>query len=183
VEKVNLLLARNLWLQVVLSVLCAAAVVLVLFPGSSVGSVLLRLAVSSIGGVIVLVVVRSREKRAIGGSSADVVSLDAKLRKGDVPSAPEERRAMRELVGQRLHRTRHRRAALVMLFVLVAMVVAGTALTAQPRASVGIALFSGVFLAWLAWFGHVQIRRLRHMDQALRDERRPAAERADAPGR
>lgn len=178
-----MLLARNLWLQVVLSVLCAAAVVLVLFPGNSAASVLPRVAFSSIGGVIVLLVVRTREKRAIGGSSEDVVSLDAKLRKGDVPSAPEERRAMRELVGQRLHRTRHRRAALVLLCALCAAVVVGTALTAEPRATVALALFCGGFLGWMAWFGGVQIRRLRHMDRALKDERRPAVEGADAPGR
>ncbi|WP_225877345.1 hypothetical protein [Streptomyces resistomycificus] len=152
----------------------AAAVIMVLFPGDSALSVVARTAVTSLGALVVLIVVRSREKRATGGSSGDVVSLDTRLREGDVPEAPEEREAMRALVEQRLHRTRHRRAALAFLGVMSGGIVVLTALTSGPRASAGLAVFSLAFLAWIFGYGRVQIRRLHRMREALAPREAPA---------
>lgn len=178
-EKLKALLARRLWLQVVLSILAASAVIVLIDPGDSVGAVLLRVAVTSMGGVIVLVVVRRREKRAVGGSATSLVSLDGKLRTGEVPTNPAEREAMRGLVEQRLHRSRHRVLATVFLACLFALVVAMTAMTSGLRQTLGFALFSVIFIGWLIANGNLQARRLRHMRNALgtsRDVPQAAAE-------
>lgn len=53
---------------------------------------------------------------------------------------------MRDLVEARLHRTRHRVAAQVLLAVMLCGVVAATALTASLPRTLGMALFAGVFL-------------------------------------
>ncbi|MFF9087515.1 hypothetical protein ACF1BE_14035 [Streptomyces sp. NPDC014991] len=84
--------------QLLLSLLVAVALVLVLFPGQSVLSVLLRTAVTSVGAIAVVLTQRRRERRAAGGSADAVLVLDAQLRRGEVPSAPEERGAVRQLV-------------------------------------------------------------------------------------
>jgi len=167
VERVNAYLGKHLWLQVALSVLIASAVVLLLFPERSAASAVTRVAVASLGGVIVLTVVRRKEKRAAGGSADDLVSLDRKLRRGEVPTDPHERQAMRDLAGQRLHRTRHRVAAQVFLAVMWSVLVALTALTASLRQTLGMAVVAGAFLIWLVLYGNRQHRRLRAMHEAL----------------
>ncbi|MEU2494179.1 hypothetical protein [Streptomyces sp. NPDC007883] len=166
-EKLSGFVAERFWLQLVLSVLCASAVIMLISPGESPAAVLLRVAVSSVGGVIVLVGVRRRERRAVGGSTANVLSLDRKLRTGEVPTEPGERRAMRDLVEQRLHRTRHRVTATVFLVLLCASVVVMTAVTSGLRGAVGITLFLVIFVGWLIGNGSVQDRRLRRMRDAL----------------
>jgi len=169
VERVNALLSRHLWLQYALSVLAASALVLLLFPGRSPASVLMRMAFTSLGGIAVLIVVRRKEKRA-AGSTDGLVALDRKLRRGEVPTAPEERQAMRDLVEQRLHRSRHRVAAQILLAVMCAAVVVLTALTAGARQTVGFAVFGVVFVGWLVLYGNLQQRRLRTMRAALTTE-------------
>ncbi|MFE6481707.1 hypothetical protein ACFVGN_02005 [Streptomyces sp. NPDC057757] len=166
-ERVNVFLSRHLWLQIALSVLGASALVMLLYPGDSALSVLLRVALTSIGGVFVVFLVRRKERRAAGGSTDGLVSLDAKLRKDEVPTDPEEREAMRALVGQRLHRTRHRVAALVFLALLFCSVTAATAMTAGTRQTVGFSVLTVVFLAWAIGNSRLQHRRLRRMDEAL----------------
>ncbi|MFH8800904.1 hypothetical protein ACH4F6_15085 [Streptomyces sp. NPDC017936] len=166
-ERVNHFFGKHLWLQVVLSVLVACACVLLLFPERSVASVLTRTAFASLGGVAVLIAVRRKEKRAAGGSADSLVSLDEKLRRGEVPTAPQQRQAMRDLVEQRLHRIRHRRVAQGFLALLFCAVVVLTALTAGPRQTLGMALFSGGFLIWLVLYGNLQHKRLRSMHEAL----------------
>ncbi|MFD3580451.1 hypothetical protein [Streptomyces sp. NPDC058644] len=166
-EKLNTLLAKRLWLQVVLSILCASAVVMLIDPGDSVGAVLLRVAVTSTGGVIVLVIVRRKEKRAAGGSATSLASLDRKLRTGEAPTDAAEREAMRELVEQRLHRSRHRVLATAFLACLFAFIVAMTAMTSGLRQTLGFALLAVVFVGWLITNGNLQNRRLRHMRDAL----------------
>ncbi|GAB2845644.1 hypothetical protein GCM10027074_10610 [Streptomyces deserti] len=166
-NRVNDCLGKHLWLQVVLSVLLASAVVLLLFPERSVASVLTRMAFASLGGVAVLIVVRRKEKRAAGGSVDSLMSLDRKLRRGDVPTDPQERQAMRDLVEQRLHRTRHRVAALVVLAVMWTAFVVLMALAAGVRQAVGSAVVAGAFLIWLVLYGNRQNRRLRTMREAL----------------
>jgi Flp pilus assembly protein TadB len=166
VERVNALLSRHLWLQLTLSVLVASALVLLLFPGRSPASVLVHLAFSSLGGIAVVIAVRRKEKRA-AGSTDGLVALDRKLRRGEVPTAPEDRQAMRDLVEQRLHRTRHRVAAQIFLAVLCGAVLVLTALTAGARQTVGFAVFSAVFVGWLVLHGNLQHRRLRTMRAAL----------------
>src|SRR4051812_40456852 len=151
-----------MWVQVALSLLVACAVVLLLSPERSIASALLYVVFASVGGVGVMLAVRRREKRAAGGSVDSLVSLDRKLRRGEVPvpTAPQERQAMRDLVDQRLHRTRHRVAAQVFLTVLFCAVVVLTALTASLPQTLGMGLFAGVFLAWLVLYGNRQHRRL-----------------------
>jgi len=167
VERVNDYLGKHLWLQITLSVLVAGAVVLLLFPERSVASAVTRTAVASLGGVIVLIVVRRKEKRAAGGSVEGLVSLDGKLRRGEVPTDPRERQAMRDVVEQRLHRTRHRVAAQIVLAVMWAVLVVLMALTATLRQAVGMAVVTGAFLIWLVLYGNRQHQRLRTMHETL----------------
>ncbi|MDH6551062.1 Flp pilus assembly protein TadB [Streptomyces sp. SAI-208] len=168
-ERVNDLISRHLWLQYALSVLAASAMVLLLFPGKSPASVLARMAFTALGGIAVVMAVRRKEKRA-AGSTDGLVVLDRKLRRGEVPTAPEERQAMGDLVEQRLHRSRHRVAAALFLAVLFGSLVVLTALTAGARQTVGFAVFSVVFLGWLVLHGNLQHRRLRTMREALTSE-------------
>lgn len=77
----------------------------------------------SVGEVAVLLVLRAREKRAARGSADRLVILDRQLRRGEIPSSPADREAMRGLVEQRLHRTRRRKPALVMLCLMYALLV------------------------------------------------------------
>jgi multisubunit Na+/H+ antiporter MnhC subunit len=166
-ERVNSRLGKHLWLQVVLSALVAGAVVWLLFPERSLASVLTRVAVASLGGVVVLLVVRRKEKRAAGGSADDLVSLDRMLRRGEVPTDPQARQAMRELVDQRLHRTRHRVAAQLVLAVMWTTLVILMALTAGLGQTLGMTVFAGAFLTWLVLYGNLQHRRLHTMREAL----------------
>jgi uncharacterized membrane protein len=170
-ERVSAFLGRHVWLQLVLSVLAASALVMLLFPGRSVLSVLVRTTVTSLGGIGVVLARRRREKRAAGGSAGDLVALDLKLRHGEVPTAPKERAAMGDLVAQRLRRTRHRVAALVGLAVVFTAVTALMALTGTVRQAVGYAVLTVVFVGWRIHGSNVQHRRLCAMRAALEDER------------
>jgi Flp pilus assembly protein TadB len=167
VEKINTFLAERLWLQIALSVVCATAAILLISPGESPVAVLLRVAGSSIGGVLVLVLLRRREKRAAGGSATGLVALDKKLRDGEAPTEPAERQAMRDLVAQRLHRIRHHTAATAVLAFLVVTLVLLTAATSGLRQTVGYALLGVAGLGWLVIEGRRQRRRLWHMRDAL----------------
>jgi Flp pilus assembly protein TadB len=167
VERVNSFLAKHLWTQVALSLLVAFAVVLLLSPERSIASALVYVLFASVGGVGVMLAVRRREKRAAGGSVDALVSLDRKLRRGEIPTAPQERQAMRDLVESRLRRGRHRVAAQVGLAVMCCAVVVATALTASLPQTLGTGLFAGVFLGWLVVYGNRQYRRLRAMHAEL----------------
>ncbi|AYN43075.1 hypothetical protein D9753_34050 [Streptomyces dangxiongensis] len=175
-NRVRLLLARHLWLQLTLSLLVAVALIVVLFPGRPVLSVLLRTAFTSVGAIAVVLTRRRKERRAAGGSADAVVALDAKLRRGEVPSAPEERGAMRELVAQRLHRMRHRVPALICLAVLFTAVTLLMVFTGTVRQAVGFAVLTVVFVGWIIYHGNRRHERLRTMDAALK-----AGEPARAP--
>ncbi|MEW2165529.1 hypothetical protein AB0912_21410 [Streptomyces sp. NPDC007084] len=165
--KLSDVLARHLWLQFVLSWLAATAVVLLLYPGRSVASVLIRVAATSVGAVWLTLRARSREKRAVGGSTDALVTLEGQLRRGEVPADPERREAMRELVDRRLHRTRHRGAALVFLFLLFGGVVVLTALTAGPWRTLGFGLLTAAFLTWAVIAGQRGRRGLLRMRDLL----------------
>ncbi|MFI0541874.1 hypothetical protein ACH3VS_23620 [Streptomyces sp. WSLK1-3] len=165
-DRLSALLSRHLWLQFALSVLAASALVLLLYPDQSPARVLVRMAFTSLCGIAVVLAVRRKEKRA-AGSTDGLVSLDRRLRTGEVPTAPGERQAMRDLVEQRLHRTRHRFVAQTALAVMMAIVVVLTALTAGARQTIGLAVFGVVFVGWLVLYGNLQHRRLRTMHAAL----------------
>ncbi|MEG8275268.1 hypothetical protein [Streptomyces sp. AHA2] len=167
-ERITAYLRKHVWLQILLSVAVASAAVLLVFPERSPASVVTRMAVSSVGCVVVLLVVRRREQRATGGSVDDLMSLDRKLRRGEVPTDPEERRVMRDLVAQRLHRTRHRVAAMIVLGVMWALFVVLAALTDGPRRTLVMSLLVGALLAWPLVSGQRHHRRLRTMDEKLR---------------
>ncbi|MEU6480984.1 hypothetical protein ABZ858_29710 [Streptomyces sp. NPDC047017] len=169
-ERINVFLARHLWAQTLLSVLVAAALLMLVFPGRSFAEVAARTAAISLGGIGVAATARRREKRATGGTTDGVVSLDQKLRKGEVPAEPRERRAMSALVEQRLHRSRHRVTALLFLAALFVSITVLTAFTSGRRQTIGMAVFTVVFGGWMLWMSNLQNRRLRTMRAALRDE-------------
>ncbi|MGW5639936.1 hypothetical protein [Streptomyces sp. NPDC003832] len=164
---IDTFLARHPWAQFALSVLAAGVLITLLYPGPSFLSVVLRTAVVSVGGFCVVLAVRRREKRAAGGGTDDVLSLDRRLRTGEAPSEAGERTAMRGLVEQRLHRTRHRRAALAFLAVLFTTVTVLTGLTAGPRQTIGMAVLSVVFIGWMVYQSCLQNRRLHAMRAEL----------------
>ncbi|PSM45181.1 hypothetical protein C6Y14_03650 [Streptomyces dioscori] len=168
-ERVNTLLGKHIWLQFVLSVLAGSALIVLLFPGPSVLSVVIRTTVISVGGIAAVLLARRKEKRA-AGSTDGLVVLDRKLRKGDVPTDPPERDGMRALVTQRLHRTRHRKPALVFLTVLFVSVTVLTAATGGLRQTIGLALLTVVFIGCGIYNSSLQQRRLHAMDAALRSE-------------
>ncbi|MER5946298.1 hypothetical protein ABT127_09590 [Streptomyces sp. NPDC001904] len=165
-ERVHVFLARHFWVQLLLGVVAGAVLVQLLYPQGSFGAVLVRTAVMSVGGGCVALVLRRRERRT-AGTTDGLVSLDRRLRTGDVPSDPGERQAMRRLVDQRLHRTRHRKAALAFLTVLFVGTTVLTAFTAGPRQTIGLATVTVVFLSWMPYVSSLQIRRLHTMDAAL----------------
>jgi hypothetical protein len=74
------------------------------------------------------------------------VSLDGMVRRGEEPSDLRTRQAMRDLVDQRLHRTRHRVAAQIVLAVMWAALVILMALTEGLRQTLGMAVVAGAFL-------------------------------------
>ncbi|MFF7206221.1 hypothetical protein [Streptomyces sp. NPDC008141] len=166
-EKVTTFLGKHVWLHIVLAVLCASTVIMLIDPGDSALAVVLRVAVMSIGAVIVLLMVRRKEKRAAGGSTTSLLSLDRKLRMGEVPTEKAEQEAMRDLVEQRLHRSRHRVTATAFLALLCASLVAMTAVTSGVRQTLGFALLFAIFIGWLIANGTLQNRRLRRMRDAL----------------
>ncbi|MGW0719286.1 hypothetical protein ACWD3K_31730 [Streptomyces sp. NPDC002778] len=168
-KRIRDFLARHLWAQIALSILAASVLVMLLYPGRSFGTVVLRTAIMSIGGICIVVIARRKEKRAAGGETNDLVSLDQKLRKGDVPQDPREQSAMRDLVAQRLHRTRHRVAALIFLGALFTTVTVGTALTQGPRQTIGLSVLSVAFIGWMIYYSNLQNRRLLTMRAALED--------------
>ncbi|MEU8789355.1 hypothetical protein [Streptomyces sp. NPDC048643] len=166
-EKFSDTLARHLWLQFVLSWLATTALVLLIYPGRSLPAVLARVAAGCVGAVWFTLRIRSREKRATGSSTDGLVTLEAQLRRGEVPTDPERREAMRELVDRRLHRTRHRGAALVFLFLLFGGVAVLTALTAGPRQTIGVGLLAVAFLTWAVIGGGRGRQRLLRMRELL----------------
>ncbi|MET9801009.1 hypothetical protein [Streptomyces sp. NPDC006368] len=166
-KRLDVWLTEHLWAQVVLSVVAATALIMLISPGHTWGETLVRVAVVSLGGVVVLVVRRRKEKRTTGGSDATVATLDRKLRRGEVPREPAEREAMAKLVAQRLHATRHRRAALVLLYVMFATLAVAVTATTDARSAIGYGLFSVVFLGWMTWSAARQHRLLRHMAEAV----------------
>jgi hypothetical protein len=74
---------------------------------------------------------------------------------------------MRELVDQRLHRTRHRVAAQLVLAVMWTTLVILMALTAGLGQTIGMTVFAVAFLTWLVLYGNLQHRRLHTMREAL----------------
>ncbi|MFF7646063.1 hypothetical protein [Streptomyces canus] len=65
----------------------------------SAASVPVRTAFASLGGIAVVTAVR-REETRVAGSRDGLVSLDRRLRRGEVPTTPGERQAMRDLAEQ-----------------------------------------------------------------------------------
>ncbi|MFI0237979.1 hypothetical protein [Streptomyces sp. NPDC016845] len=166
-ERLNTFLTKHLWAQYALSVLLGAVLIQLLYPGRSFPEIVARLAFVSLGGLAVIFSVRRRDQKAAGGTDG-LVSLDQRLRRGDPPADPEERQAMRELVDQRLYRSRHRVAAFIVLAVMFVTITVLTGLTAAPRQTIGFAVLTVVFLGGLTYTGNRQTRRLRAMDEALR---------------
>ncbi|MEZ3178160.1 hypothetical protein KYY02_05375 [Streptomyces pimonensis] len=177
-ERLNTFFGRHVWAQVLLVVLLGWAVIMLMSPGEPALVVLLRAAVTSVGAVAVLLVLRAGEKRAAGGSGDRLVALDRRLRHGELPSSSAERKAMLDLAEQRLRRTRHRRPALVVLWLMYALFVAAPLLLGEVRQALVCGLLGAVVLPLLTWQGGRQVRRLRE----VRDTLRKGADGADADG-
>ncbi|MER8018204.1 hypothetical protein ACIQ7S_15160 [Streptomyces griseoluteus] len=168
--RINEFFIRNVWAAVVLGVVAASLVTWVLFADRSFGTVLVRTCFYSVAGIAVALARRRKEKRAAGGSLDRLVRVEQSLRTGEVPSAPEDRAAMREIVGRRLHQTRHRVAALIFLVALFAGIAVLVGLTARPPQTIAFVVFGVAFLGWMVWSGNRQDRRLRTMRDALDTE-------------
>ncbi|MGY0488914.1 hypothetical protein [Streptomyces sp. WG-D5] len=171
-ERVNDFLSKHLWLQLLLAVLGGALLVQLLYPQGSFAAVLMRSAVTCTGAVGIALAVRRKEKRA-AGSTDGLISLERRLRTGETPTEPGERQAMRNLVDQRLHRGRHRKAACVFLALMFVSITVLTGFTADARRTIGFAVLTVVFIGWLTWVSSLQHRRLRTMDAALREAEAP----------
>lgn len=167
-ERLNTFFGRHIWAQVLLVVLLGWAVIMLMSPGEPPLVVLARSAVTSVGAVAVLLVLRAREKRAAGGSGDRLVTLDRRLRHREIPSSPADREAMLDLVEQRLHRTRHRRPALAVLCLMYALLVAAPLLLGQVRQALVLGLLGAIILPLLTWQGGRQVRRLREVRETLR---------------
>ncbi|MFE1796708.1 hypothetical protein ACFW9L_11145 [Streptomyces sp. NPDC059517] len=166
-ERFTTFLGKHVWLQVTLSTVIASALVVLLFPESSVLSAVIRTALISVMVVVVVLAARREEKRAVGGTE-NLVALERKVRKGDVPADPAERDAMRGLVDRRLYRSRHRVAALVLVTVVLGSITALSALAGEERQAIGFSLFAVAFTGWSIVNSSRQHRRLTTMDAALR---------------
>ncbi|MFF5158276.1 hypothetical protein ACFY3N_18895 [Streptomyces sp. NPDC000348] len=167
-ERFTTFFGRHVWAQVLLVVLLGWAVIMLMSPGEPALVVLVRAAVTSVGAVAVLLVLRAREKRAAGGSGDRLVTLDRRLRHGEIPSSPADREAMLNLVEQRLHRTRHRRPALVGLYLMYALLVTAPLLLGDVRQALVCGLLGAITLPLLTWQGGRQVRRLHEVRETLR---------------
>ncbi|MEU4112737.1 hypothetical protein [Streptomyces sp. NPDC027717] len=180
-RRINDFFIRHTWAAIVLGVVVASVLTWVLYPGRSPGATVVRTCLYSVAGVAVVLARRRKEKGVVGGSTERLVSVEQHLRTGEVPSDPEERAAVREIVERRLHQTRHRGVALVFLAVLIAGATVLFGLTGGPLRTVGLAVFGVVFMGWLIWNSNRQTRRLRTMRDALRSNSTDGAARAVGP--
>ncbi|NEB94686.1 hypothetical protein [Streptomyces bauhiniae] len=176
-QRTNDFFLRHAWAPIALGVLAATAVTWLLFPGNSLLATALRACLYSVAGAAVVMSRRRKEKNAAGGSTDRLIALEHSLRTGEPPTAPEDRRALREIVERRLHQGRHRVAALVFLAVLFTAVTVLTGLTGitagLPR-TIALAALSALFLAWTAWNSNRQTHRLHTMRTALHTDEAPA---------
>lgn len=167
-ERINTFFGRHVWAQVLLTVLLGWAVIMLMSPGEPPLVVLTRAAVTSAGAVAVLLVLRAREKRTAHGSADRLVILDRQLRRGGIPSSLIDQKTMLNLVEQRLHRTRHRGSALVVLYLMYALLVTAPLLLGHVRQALVCGLLGAVLLPLLTWQGGRKLRRLRDMRETLR---------------
>lgn len=176
-ERINTFFGRHVWAQVLLTVLLGSAVITLMSPGEPPLVVLTRAAVMSACSVAFLLMLRAREVRAARGSADRLVTLDRRLRRGEIPSSSTDRDAMLELVEQRLHRTRHRRPALVALYLMWALLVVASLLLGNVRQALICGILGAVVLPLLTWHGGRQIRRMRDVRETLRGTSGPRPER------
>ena len=166
-RRINDVFARHQWLQIVCSWALATVMVLLVFPGRSPLSSLIRVMLCSTAAVWIAVRRRRREKAVAGGSAHDLVTLDHMLRRGTVPTEPAQREAMRTLVDRRLHRTRHRKAALVFMGVLLSCVATATFFTTSLPRAAAYGVFCVAFFAYLVVAGGMALHRLDFMRASL----------------
>ncbi|CAM5278745.1 hypothetical protein SAVIM338S_00103 [Streptomyces avidinii] len=163
-REVNKWLALHPWVQGVLLAVVGAGVILLVSPGRSPLEALLRASSGAVGATAMLLLMRRRERRAISAASEeDYVSLDDRLRHGEVPESEEERAAMGRLVQDRLRKQRHRGWALAFLFLLFGSVTTLAAASGGVRQAVVLAVIATAFLTWLTWNSVHQHRLLVRM--------------------
>ncbi|MFG1811970.1 hypothetical protein [Streptomyces sp. NPDC049040] len=168
-ERIDEYFSRHLWLQFAVAWVVATGLVLAVFPGHSVLGVLIRVVLCSAVGIGSALRRRHREERAVGGTDS-LLHLNHLLRKGEAPSDPRQRQAMRELVDRRLHRVRHRKAALVGMAVLLGGTTAMAASIASPVRSIAYGAYAAFFFVYLYFVGRLGITRLRRMRRMVADE-------------
>lgn len=162
-EKLSDVLTRRMWPPLLLLWAATTAALVLVSPERS-----LTAGVSSGGSVLgSRLWLRSREKRAAGGTTAALVALERRLRGGEVPAEPERRRTMGELVDGRLSRTAHRGFALVVFALLFIGATVLTALTVGRWQALGLGLLAGASLGWVAAASGGARRRLLHMRDLL----------------
>jgi FtsH-binding integral membrane protein len=160
-------LARHLWLQFACGWVLATGAVLLVYPGRSPLSVLVRVVLCSAGAVWLAVRRRRREEAAAGGEADDLMTLDHMLRAGKVPGDPAQREAMSTLVDYRLRRTRHRTAALVFLGVMLAGVAVATVFATTALRAAAYCVFCAVVFGYCFVAGGMALDRLRRMREKL----------------
>jgi hypothetical protein len=168
-ERIGEFYSRHLWLQFATSWVVATAMVLILYPGHSVLGTVLRVAAGSAVSVWLTLRRRHREEKAAGGTGG-LLRLQHLLRKGEAPSDPRERQAMGELVDRRLHRSRHRKAALVFMVVLLGTVTAMVASMSGLWYTVAYGALNVGFLVYLWFAGRLGLMRLHRMRRLLADQ-------------
>jgi hypothetical protein len=170
-------LDRSVAAQALLAFLLAAGAIRLISPELPVAQWLIRSAFYSAIGLTVVLVRRRQDRSAMGGVPAgEHVRAERKLLRGVVPQEPQEREGMRLLVAHRRRQmgefgwTFLPLIALITLLPTVLWAVLGAWTAGTLWLVCGIA--SG---AWLIRMRRLNLRRLRYMEDALREDRTPAA--------
>lgn len=114
---------------------------------------------------------RRRDGRSVGADADDLPVLERRMRHGDLPADPEERRIMRGLAQRRLAQMGRRPArwGFLVLGVIVAGLTALMAANGDMVQAVCTAVGGAAFLGWMA------VMRRRNLARLTRAERRLSA--------
>ncbi|NGN68179.1 hypothetical protein G5C51_30305 [Streptomyces sp. A7024] len=171
-------LDRSLTAQAVLIILLGVGGLALLNPEAKLVGTLITAAFYTCVAIGILAIQRRRACRVAGTDARGYADLNHKIRHREVPQSPDERDAMRRLVGLQLRDMELAGRWLPYLLWLVGIVgvllmVLGAA-TGQTAEALGIAVMTALFVV-LAWQRHRNLDRHRYMREALQEEREPVA--------